>query len=241
MSEHVVLVAEPEASQRQIIEMLLLVHGFKVVFALNGREALGFLQDNTPQLVIAYTGLPQLSGYDLARKVRGVKRLRRTPVILVAPDGIDMDAARADARNASADLLLQRPLGDKNLGERALALIIRAQSAEEPPTRRSPARQPAPAAQPVLTAVSDGGKLDPEDEIAQLRKTVAELSKENADLRSQLTATGRHTSGGADVIADLRQRLHKANELIEEYRRKHPDLIDVKATGTFGGLFRRRN
>lgn len=265
-----VLVAEPDASQRQIVEMLLLVNGFDVTFAHNGREALEFLKDNNPDLVIVSAQLPQVNGYDLARKVRGVRRLRSVPVILVAPENVPLDQARSDGQLAGADLVLSRPLGDKNLGERAKSLIERAaleaQSgrpgqqrnrtaltssrvtpAVAPPTAPPAGSRPVSVTDtsemmvPVLSAVSSGEDLDPHAEIAQLRKVVAELSSENTELKRQLTATGRSTQGGAEVISDLRRRLKRANEQLEEYRKKYPDLIDVKATGTFGTLFRRKN
>lgn len=258
MSRYDVLVAEPDASQRQIIEMLLLVHGCEVTSVIDARETLAYLRDGTPDLIIASITLPQLSGYDISRKARGVRRLRHVPVILTAPEGTNLEDARTEAELAGADLLLLKPLGDKNLGERAVALIRQAAEAREAGqqrrrpesgSRKARSKQvvPAPAHDDkalrrtsVLEPVSSDAPSD-SDEVRQLRRVVADLTRENESLRQQLTGTGRATSGGALTIKDLRERLARANELLEEYRRRYPDLEEDDRPGGLAQLFRRRN
>jgi len=256
MSERFVIVAELDASQRQIIEMLLLVHGVDVRMAVNGRELLTYLRDGTPDLVIAFTELPQLSGFDVARKVRGVKRLRHVPVILIAPESARLDDVRPEAQSAGADLVILRPVGDKNLGDRAMALIERSRAELSAGTsgrkRNRDALTPMPGPRPLtvgtsapvtaasmLEPVSDGTEPDQTLEITQLRQAVAELTRENAKLKEQLTATGR-SSRISDTAAGLKRQLEEASEQLEAYRRQYPELVDVKATGTFAGLFSRR-
>ena len=244
MAGHSVLVAEPDASQRQIIEMLLLVHGCDVTMALNAREALAYLQSNNPDLIVASTELPQLSGYDISRKTRGVKRLRNVPVILLAPEGTQLDEARTEANLAGADLLLVKPLGDKNFGDRAVALIRQSlEGTATRPERRAPSRSQSPVSPKaaVLDPVAAGEAPATSDEIRKLQRALKELSEENANLRKQLTATGRATSSGAGVINDLRSRLARANELLEEYRRRYPDLEEGRSGGSLGQLFRRKS
>lgn len=257
MARFTVLVAEPDAAQRQIVEMLLLVQGGQVTMALNAREALTYLQNNTPELIVAATDLPQMNGFDLSRKARGVKRLRRVPVILTAPEGTVHSEMRGEAEKAGADLLMVKPLGDKNLGDRAAALIRQAaeQAADAGDTRRTQSRRsrqtppppdrPAAAEAPpdshanVLNPVSEGVAVESE-EIRKLRMVVADLSAENDSLRKQLTATGRETSGGLSTINDLRERLARADELLEEYRRRYPDVEGGKSQSNLGKLLRRK-
>lgn len=252
MASFSVLLAEPDASQRQIIEMLLLVHDFDVTMALDAREALAYLQNNTPDLIIAATDLPQMDGFDLSRKARGVRRLRVVPVILAAPEGSSSAELRTEAELAGADLLLLKPLGDKNLGERAVTLIRQSRqepapvsrSANSSQERRRPAGPgpdtPNPVAS-VLEPVSSGQDAADSDENRQLRRVVADLTAENAALRKQLTNTGRATSAGGGVINDLRERLTRANELLEEYRKRYPEVEQESRQRTgLGSLLRRK-
>lgn len=252
MATFSVLLAEPDASQRQIIEMLLLVHDFEVTMAVNAREALAYLQNNTPDLIIAATDLPQMNGFDLSRKARGVRRLRGVPVILAAPEGSSSAERRTEAELAGADLLLLKPLGDKNLGERAVTLIR--QSREAPttalrnagkPQERRLSSTPAPdrpnPVASVLSPVSAGQESPDSDEIRQLRRVVADLTAENESLRKQLTNTGRATSAGGSVINDLRERLSRANELLEEYRKRYPEFEqEGRQRSSLGNLLRRK-
>ncbi len=258
MPQYSVLVAEPDASQRQIIEMLLLVHGCEVTSTLNAREALAHLRDNTPDLLIVSTTLPQLSGFDVSRKARGVRRLRHVPVILTAPEGTNLEQARSEAELAGADLLLLKPLGDKNLGDRAVALIRQAAQDKEDGKPRSRPRPSSGSGKPsssaskaatsddrvritsVLEPVSSESQSESDsEEVRQLRRVVADLTRENESLRLQLTGTGRATSAGSQTINDLRERLTRANELLEEYRKRYPDAEDGKSAG-LGQLFRRK-
>ncbi len=249
MAAHRVLVAEPDASQRQIMEMLLLVHGCDVTMALDAREALAFLRNNNPDLIVASTELPQMNGYDISRKTRGVKRLRNVPVILVAPEGTPLDEARTEAEMAGADLLMVKPLGDKNFGDRAVGLIRRSAESPKSPLKKRPglggqqgnASKPPQSVASVLDSVAASDGPAENDEVRNLRQVVKDLSEENASLRKQLTATGRATSSGAGIINDLRSRLARANELLEEYRKRYPDFEEGRQAGGLGQLFRRKN
>jgi DNA-binding response OmpR family regulator len=239
MAVPVVLIAEPDASQRQIIDLLLTAGGFDLNFVIDGREAMAFLQANTPDLVIAAVDLPVVDGLELCRKVRAVRRLARAPVILLTHDATTAAKLQSAAHAAGASLVLSAPLGDKNLSERAKALMQQQGQFRE--LRAVPARpRPAPAAAPMPAPVSSGQQPDALTEVAQLKQLVASLSQENAVLKRQLTATGRSSAGGGEVIADLRARLAEANELLAEYRRRHPELEAEQDKGGQRGLFRRK-
>lgn len=240
MTEFSVLVAEPDAAQRQIIEMLLLVHGGEVSMVLDAREALAYLQVNTPDLIIAAMDLPQMSGFNLSRRARGIRRLRDVPVIITAPEGTVHSQLRAETERSGADLLLVKPLGDKNLGERAADLVSRAAEGTAASSDRLtsggtrsgrftpvPDLPPADArgAAPGLPDPLNEGLAGPEsDEIRKLRLLVADLSAENETLRKQLTATGRQSSGGLGIINELREELAQAEELLENYRSLFPNV-----------------
>lgn len=241
MARFSVLVAEPDAAQRQIIEMLLLAHGGETAMALDAREALAHLQENTPDLIIAATDLPQMTGFDLSRRARGIRRLRNVPVILTAPEGTVHSEMRAEAERSGADLLMVKPLGDKNLGDRAADLV--SQAAERPAAgndllsgtgtrteRFTPVPDMAPATADrntvagMLDPLNEGPAQPPEDEVKKLRLLVADLSAENDTLRKQLTATGRQSSDGRSIINELREELAQAEELLANYRSLFPHV-----------------
>jgi CheY-like chemotaxis protein len=236
MTAPVVLIAEPDTSQRQIIDLLLTAGGFDLTFVTDGHEALTFLRDRTPDLVIVAVDLPDVDGLELCRKVRAVRRLARAAVILLAADAAGAAAIQDSARAAGATLVLAAPLGDKNLSERAHALI-RQGVPSSAAARSAGAGLPAAA---VLAPVSAGQPPDAVTELAQLRQVIAGLTQENALLKRQLAATGRATSGGGELVADLRGRLAEASALLAEYQRRYPELKAGQSGRRPRGLFRRR-
>jgi hypothetical protein len=92
----------------------------------------------------------------------------------------------------------------------------------------------------VLAPVSAGQPPDAVTELAQLRQVIAGLTQENALLKRQLAATGRATSGGGELVADLRARLAEASALLAEYQRHYPELKAGQSGRRPRGLFRRR-
>lgn len=122
-----VLVVEADELQRQLVDMLLSDARFHLVEVTTARAALEYLRGATPDLAIMAAELPDLDGFSLATRLKRVARLAGVPVIITA----DPDAGsglsrklRLQGEEANIDLLLPRPLGDKNLKERALRLML---------------------------------------------------------------------------------------------------------------------
>ncbi|MBW7915768.1 MAG: response regulator [Trueperaceae bacterium] len=122
-----ILVIEPDDSQRQLIDLLLSDPRMRIQEHTTARAALEYLRNATPDLVIVATDLPDLDGLALTSRLKRVARLADVPVIVTAdPDaGSGLSRSlRLRAEESNADLLLPRPLGDKNLKERALRLML---------------------------------------------------------------------------------------------------------------------
>jgi len=190
-----ILVADADPLQQRLLDMLLSVDAFDLVVVGSGAEALAHLREHTPDAVVLATDLPDLAGTVICRKLKTVKRLARVPVVLVAPEPESghalSEALRRDVREAGADLLLQRPLGDKNLRDRLQRLLVAAQSGTGPTPNAV-----------NTTAVLDGLLADgggdpnaitpnlpgivPASELGGLRAEVARLRHENEALKARL-------------------------------------------------------
>ena len=189
MTNTSILVADADPLQRQLFDMLLGVDAFDVVIVASGAEALSHLREHTPDAVVLATDLPDVEATVICRKLKTVRRLARVPVVLVAPEpdaGSPLaETLRREARQAGADLLLQRPLGDKNLRERVQRLLISPtvfDSGELPPLDGLP-----------LSGGAQGGAGahhlagTPASELGGLRAEVARLRQENGALKARLT------------------------------------------------------
>jgi PAS domain S-box-containing protein len=88
-----VLVVEDNQDIRESTCELLSMAGFEVVGVASGSEALQNAPAYAPDVVLLDVGLPGLSGYDVARRLRGMPQFASTPLIAVT--GYDTPEARA--------------------------------------------------------------------------------------------------------------------------------------------------
>jgi len=189
MERRSLLVAEPNDLQRQLIDMMLSVDDIEVVSVGSGQDALAYLRENTPNAMLFAADLPDIDGFDLCQKVKAVSRLTQVPVVLVSDPGdaggLD-EATRNRARVVGVELLLQRPLGDKNLRER-IARLMQALPTDPGPTPTLPAVDTAAAATPMAVGFSMAvGTGQAASELGSLRAEAAQLRTENAALKARV-------------------------------------------------------
>jgi two-component system, sensor histidine kinase and response regulator len=78
-----ILIVEDSATQREHLRYVLEQHGFNVIAAANGREALDLIGRHLPGLIITDVTMPEMDGYELCRRLRKDESLQRVPVILL--------------------------------------------------------------------------------------------------------------------------------------------------------------
>lgn len=190
MERRAILVAEPNQLQLQMIDLLLAADDFDVTLVETSEAALAYLREHTPAASLLAVDLPDIDGFALCQKIKVVGRLSRVPVVLLADasqrGGLD-ESTRSRARAAGAELVVQRPLGDKNLRERVLRLI------RQPPDGRAEEPDLADFGQAPGTAAGDGIGyaraslgVQAASELGGLRAEVAHLRGENASLQARL-------------------------------------------------------
>ncbi|HEV2763999.1 MAG TPA: response regulator, partial [Pyrinomonadaceae bacterium] len=77
-----VLLVDDEPDKRQLLAYALQVDGYEVRTAVNGVEALSAVETEPPDLIITDVMMPQMDGYEMARRVRANPRTRFVPIIL---------------------------------------------------------------------------------------------------------------------------------------------------------------
>jgi diguanylate cyclase (GGDEF)-like protein len=111
-----ILIAEDSATQREKLRHLLEQHGYTVVSAANGRQALEAARRRKPTVIITDIVMPELDGYGLCREIRRDESLKETPVVLLtslsdAHDvvyGLECGADNFIRKPYQPDYLLQR-------------------------------------------------------------------------------------------------------------------------------------
>ena len=117
-----VLVTDDEDNIRFLLDAALRHFGFDVVLAANGREALGAVADDRPDLIVLDVMLPDLDGFEVCRRLRadGVK----VPVLfLTARDGTE-DKVRG--LTLGGDDYVTKPFSLEEVVARVRAILRRA-------------------------------------------------------------------------------------------------------------------
>jgi two-component system KDP operon response regulator KdpE len=113
-----VLVVDDEPPIRRLLRMGLSVHGYHVIEATNGKNALELL-GKSPDIIILDLGLPDIQGHDLLRMIRG--RNEALPVIVLSSRGDE--AGKVQALDLGADDYVTKPFGMDELVARIRAAL----------------------------------------------------------------------------------------------------------------------
>jgi two-component system CheB/CheR fusion protein len=95
--------------------MLLQIWGFDSMCANDGAEGLSLARTFSPGIVLLDIGLPNMDGYEVARRLR--KSARGDRMTLIALTGYGQEADRARALEAGFDLHLLKPVDPARLRE----------------------------------------------------------------------------------------------------------------------------
>jgi DNA-binding response OmpR family regulator len=122
MNEGIILVVEDELSIGEVVSLYLRRAGYEVAWVQNGREALDFLQAQTPDLVVLDLMLPQVDGFEVTRWLRN---RGDTPIIMLTARREETD--RIAGLEMGADDYVVKPFSPQELVSRVRAVLRRAQ------------------------------------------------------------------------------------------------------------------
>jgi chemosensory pili system protein ChpA (sensor histidine kinase/response regulator) len=90
-----VMVVDDSLTVRKISGRLLARHGYHVLTAKDGVDALEQLVDVIPDVMLLDIEMPRMDGFELARNIRGDKRLKHIPIIMITSRTADKHRQRA--------------------------------------------------------------------------------------------------------------------------------------------------
>jgi two-component system phosphate regulon response regulator PhoB len=123
MSKPTILVAEDENALVTLLRYNLERAGYRVLEARDGEEALLIAAEETLDLVILDWMMPQLSGIEVCRRLRGRQETRNVPIIMLTARGEETDRVRG--LDTGADDYLTKPFSMSELLARLRALLRR--------------------------------------------------------------------------------------------------------------------
>jgi CheY-like chemotaxis protein len=104
-----VLLVDDNREMTYSLERLLSRRGYQVEVASTGMDGLKAAERRTPDVVLLDVGLPDLDGYEVARRLRAMPALSETRLIALTGYGGEKDRRRS--RDAGIDKHLVKPVG----------------------------------------------------------------------------------------------------------------------------------
>lgn len=115
-SKPIVLIVDDEEAGRRSLEDALVRHGYELVMAASGREALEKATERAPDLVLLDLMMPDMDGFEVCRRLRSDPQLAELPVIMIT--ALDDRESRVRGLEAGADDFLSKPFDRAELRAR---------------------------------------------------------------------------------------------------------------------------
>jgi len=106
-----ILLAEDHRDSREAMRALLEAHGYRVIEAANGREAVERALEERPDLVLMDIMMPEMDGFEATRVLRSQEPTRKVPIIAVTA----MDGAQRLSQQAGVDDFVAKPIDTRGL------------------------------------------------------------------------------------------------------------------------------
>jgi diguanylate cyclase (GGDEF)-like protein len=128
-SPELILVVDDDVDIARFVEVNLKLHGFEVVVAHDGEEALAVIEKHRPALAIVDLMMPLVDGLELTRRVRANPMMSALPIIMLTAKGLTVD--KVVGLSAGADDYLVKPFDTLELIARVRSTLRRNQEFRE--------------------------------------------------------------------------------------------------------------
>lgn len=120
MRQDIILIADDDASIRELARMYLEKNGYGVVTAVNGIQALDKIKESNPDLLVLDLMMPEMDGWEVTRRIRGEGNL---PILMLTARDDDID--KIVGLEMGADDYLTKPFNPRELVARVRAILRR--------------------------------------------------------------------------------------------------------------------
>jgi DNA-binding response OmpR family regulator len=130
-SNHI-LVVEDVANILELLEVTLRFHGYQVVTATNGQEALDLIEKEAPCLVITDILMPRLDGFSMVQRLRCNRRTREIPIIFLSATYVTPED-KAFALSLGATRFMEKPVDTEEFLQTVAEVLNKEPAAVSPP------------------------------------------------------------------------------------------------------------
>jgi DNA-binding response OmpR family regulator len=167
-----ILVVDDEEDIRKLLKRLLTQKGHRVIEADRGLLALRLVKEHVPDLIILDAMLPELHGFDIARRIKGSAKYGRIPIIMVSAVYRGWRIAADLKQNYGVEDYLEKPFRIADVLEAVQRLLTR-DEAKPLESKRDPEYLSAEAEKALTDGIAayKAGKID--EAIEHLKRGLA--------------------------------------------------------------------
>ncbi len=118
-----VLYVEDNSDNRNLIRRVLGAEGYSVVDAVNAGQAIGRLEETKIDLILMDINMPDMDGYTLTTKIKGIQKFSSIPIIAVTANVMRGD--REKSLEAGCDGYIQKPIDIDTLAQQIERFMTR--------------------------------------------------------------------------------------------------------------------
>jgi adenylate cyclase len=115
----IILAVDDQPQNLRLLDAVLSPHGYQVLTASSGEEAVEKLGQTVPDLVLLDIVMPGIDGYEVCKRIRGNPATEFLPVIMMTASG---DQEKISAIQAGADDFVSKPFNQRELLARVASL-----------------------------------------------------------------------------------------------------------------------
>lgn len=116
-----VLVVDDDPYILMSVEFLMRKNGFDVMVARNGTEALEFINNNKPDLILLDIMMPDVDGYSICKYVKSTPELNHIIVVFLSAKTAEADIKHG--YDLGASLFISKPFSTRDLMKQVKELV----------------------------------------------------------------------------------------------------------------------
>ncbi len=115
------LIVDDEERNIRLLKAMLTTHGYQILGAAQGEEALHLIAENPPDMVLLDVMMPQIDGFEVCRRLKQDEKTKAIPVIMVT--ALSEKQHRIKAMEVGADDFISKPVDYTELTIRVKSLL----------------------------------------------------------------------------------------------------------------------
>ncbi len=111
MPNETILIVEDSAMNRKLVTTILQPHGYNLLIAVDGEQAIEIATRELPDLILMDMQLPKISGYDAAQALKSQPETANIPIVALTAHAMENERERAMA--SCCDGYITKPINTR--------------------------------------------------------------------------------------------------------------------------------